>query len=76
MGFVHQIDIERCKGCGLCVMVCPKDVLALSDKLNAKGYHPAVQADSEKCIHCAQCCRMCPDIAITIESVDDDNGEE
>ena len=76
MGFVHRIDSERCKGCGLCVMVCPKDVLALSDKLNAKGYHTATQAHPENCVHCSLCCRMCPDVAITIEPVDDGKDDE
>ena len=71
MVYVHRIDSVRCKGCGLCVMVCPREVLAISDSLNEKGYHPAYQAHPEKCIHCAQCCRMCPDLAITIEAVSD-----
>ena len=30
-------QIDKCKGCGLCVDVCPKNVLALAkDKINAK----------------------------------------
>ncbi len=57
-----------CKGCGLCVRACPKNVLALSrTKLNAKGYHPAEVADPENCIGCASCSRTCPDVAIRIE---------
>ena len=57
-----------CKGCGLCVRACPKNVLALSKtKLNAKGYHPAKVAVPEECIGCASCARTCPDVAIRIE---------
>ena len=57
-----------CKGCGLCVRACPKNVLALSKtKLNAKGYHPAEVAVPEDCIGCASCARTCPDVAIRIE---------
>lgn len=56
-----------CKGCGLCVHACPKNVLALSrTKLNAKGYHPAEVAHPEACIACASCARTCPDVAIRI----------
>ena len=57
-----------CKGCGLCVRACPKDVLALSKtKLNAKGYHPAEVVVPEACIACASCALTCPDVAITVE---------
>lgn len=57
-----------CKGCGLCVRACPKNVLALSKtKLNAKGYHPSEVVEPEACIGCASCARTCPDVAIHIE---------
>ena len=37
------IDENRCKGCGLCVRACPKKLLELAkQKLNEKGYHPAM----------------------------------
>ena len=33
---------ERCKSCELCVSVCPKKILRISDdKMNEKGYKPA-----------------------------------
>ena len=66
MAYKHIIDAERCKGCGLCVHFCPKNVLEITDKLNAKGHFPAFQARPEDCIHCAICCNMCPDVAISI----------
>ncbi|MCP4694929.1 MAG: ferredoxin family protein [Desulfobacterales bacterium] len=66
MGFNYSIDIEICKGCGLCVAVCPKKVLEVSKEVNTKGYFPAFQARPEDCIVCAICCTMCPDVAITI----------
>ena len=62
------IDIERCKGCGLCVPVCAKKILRLSDtQMNAKGFHPAEICDAKACTGCAACALMCPDVAITIE---------
>ena len=60
-------NTERCKGCGLCVGACPKGIVALSDRLNPKGYHPAEVKDMEACIGCASCARMCPDCVIRVE---------
>ncbi|MEW6672359.1 MAG: ferredoxin family protein [Thermodesulfobacteriota bacterium] len=66
MGYQHTIDSNRCKGCGLCIAVCPKKVLEISTDVNTKGYFPAYQARPADCIHCTACCIMCPDVAITI----------
>jgi 2-oxoglutarate ferredoxin oxidoreductase subunit delta len=69
MTYQHLIDNDKCKGCGLCVTVCPKNVLEISEKINSKGYFPAYQAHAEDCIHCALCATMCPDVAITINEI-------
>lgn len=66
MPYQYSIDEERCKGCGLCVTVCPKDVLEIATAVSPKGYFPVFQARPDDCIFCATCCRMCPDVAITI----------
>lgn len=62
------IDDEVCKGCGLCVTVCPKHILELSkEHINAKGYNPAECIDQDACITCTFCATICPDVAITIK---------
>ena len=66
MAYKHFIDVDRCKGCGLCVAFCPKNVLEISDEMNKMGYYPAYQARPQDCVFCAICCMMCPDVAITI----------
>ena len=59
---------DKCKGCGLCVDVCPKRVLKLAeDKINIKGHHPVEAVNEADCIGCAFCATMCPDCAITVE---------
>jgi len=62
------VDQVRCKGCGLCVTVCPQGVLALEEEvLNAKGYHPAaLEVPEGKCTGCAVCAVIRPDVAITV----------
>ncbi|HIZ16792.1 MAG TPA: 4Fe-4S binding protein [Firmicutes bacterium] len=62
------INREKCKGCGLCVSVCPKKILRLSeDGFNAKGYRAVEVTDIEKCISCAMCATICPDVVIRVE---------
>ncbi len=67
MTYKHIVDKDRCKGCGLCVAICPKNVLELSREVNTKGYFPVFQARPQDCVYCAMCCVMCPDVAIEIK---------
>jgi len=59
---------DNCKGCGLCVLACPKKLLELSaDKINKKGHHPVQLNDEAACIGCGNCAVMCPDCIIKVE---------
>ena len=33
------INSERCKGCALCIRVCPKKILEMSKETNGQGVH-------------------------------------
>lgn len=61
-----KIDTERCKGCGLCVEVCPKNVIVISKHSNKNGYFPAEVANIIDCFGCALCAIMCLDTAIEV----------
>ncbi len=69
MARVSKVTIEknRCKGCGLCVSTCPKQVLAMSKEINDKGYFYAHAVNQPACTGCRFCAFMCPDVAICIE---------
>lgn len=61
-------DTDRCKGCELCMSVCPVKIIALDESAsNAKGYYPAAVRETDKCIGCAFCAIICPDVVITVE---------
>jgi len=60
------VDIERCKGCGLCAEACPSEVISLSDNVNDKGYHYSYMANPDACTGCSNCAIICPDGVITI----------
>jgi len=59
------VDGERCKGCDLCVVYCPEQVIDLVHETNSKGYRIAVLA-RDGCTGCEICGRMCPDNAIDV----------
>lgn len=61
-----EIDSKLCKGCNICVEVCPKDVLSLSEERNEKGYNVCKVLNPQECIECRQCEINCPDLAITV----------
>ena len=58
---------DQCKGCGLCILACPKKIVSISEKLNKKGFSPAQVLEQDKCIGCAFCAISCPDVAIRVE---------
>jgi 2-oxoglutarate ferredoxin oxidoreductase subunit delta len=59
------LKIDSCKGCELCITACPQDTLALSRKINVRGYHyPEMIQDN--CTGCINCALVCPDSIFTV----------
>jgi 2-oxoglutarate ferredoxin oxidoreductase subunit delta len=61
-----EIEVERCKGCELCIAFCPRGSIALSDRLNAAGYQSAAFDADGECTGCAICAVVCPEVAIEV----------
>ncbi len=59
------IDTEQCKGCGLCVTVCPKSCIVISRQSNKRVYFPA-NATTADCTGCCLCAIICPDVVIEV----------
>jgi 2-oxoglutarate ferredoxin oxidoreductase subunit delta len=58
------IDVESCKGCELCIPVCPPEVLIMSKGVNAQGYrYPELVAG---CTGCNACLQICPDFVFEV----------
>lgn len=65
--FTVEVNTAYCKGCEICVQVCPKDVLAMNDRLKAQVIKIT------DCTGCLSCEIYCPDFAINVEEVEE-NG--
>lgn len=69
------IDETRCKGCNLCVLVCPYRIFKEGTELNDRGIVTPVLDRAERCTNCrlqplygrllcGVCQMICPDQAI------------
>jgi len=61
------VDAARCKGCNLCLEVCPKNVIEPAKISNNAGYTYVRAGNPDACIGCGMCAQVCPDCAITVE---------
>ncbi len=58
---IERIDYELCRGCGVCVKICPVDVFRMDEKRKQ-----AVIMYPEDCMLCEFCVMDCPDGAIFV----------
>lgn len=61
--FTIDVNAAYCKGCAICVQMCPKKVLEMNDRQKAA----VVLVDA--CTGCLNCEVYCPDFAIDVQEV-------
>ncbi len=61
-----ETNIDRCKGCELCINMCPRKCIDMGDIINSNGYYTAVFSRPQDCTGCAICAETCPDTAIEV----------
>lgn len=61
-----RFEEDRCKGCSLCISVCPVQIIRFDSRLNRLGHHPATVVEQDKCISCTLCAIVCPDLVIEV----------
>jgi len=62
-------DLDRCVGCQIGPLVCPKDAIVHVEGESVDGrlvQKPSVDIDADKCVLCGICEIMCPKNAITL----------
>lgn len=64
------INEDWCKGCGICIEFCPKEILKPAG-LQGKP----IVTDPSLCTKCMLCEVRCPDFAIRIRSEGDDDED-
>ena len=72
------VDKNRCKGCALCVLACPKGVISLAvRRVNVHGYPYVELVNLDSCTGCSSCAIVCPDGCITVyrKKLENENGE-
>ncbi|HPI97794.1 MAG TPA: 4Fe-4S dicluster domain-containing protein [Synergistales bacterium] len=64
------VNSSWCKGCNLCVQICPKKVLELNERQISFPARP------DDCTGCRQCENICPDLAITVVEASENQPKE
>lgn len=64
----YRIEVLEplCKGCYICVGICPKDVFEVGPRPGPGGFRPVEVARPEACTGCRLCVIYCPDFAVEV----------
>ncbi len=68
---MHRIEIKEgwCKGCCICVEICPHAVFGTGKAVSKRGTLVVRVTNPNACTGCMECELLCPDLAITVTKV-------
>ncbi|MDD4366953.1 MAG: 4Fe-4S binding protein [Eubacteriales bacterium] len=66
------IDKACCKGCVICLSICPKKIFVRSKKRNDYGTNMPEAVNRDACLFCGMCERLCPDGAISVRKTEEE----
>ena len=69
------LDKNRCVGCEICQIICPREAIEIIKPVKTEGEklkHPSIKVDEKKCSFCGICDAICPLGAFALKI----NGDE
>jgi ferredoxin len=68
---LHLVDLDICRGDGICADICPENVLEMRG-----GKAATVQSRAGHCIMCGQCVAVCPNNALRMPKLPAEDFED